>query len=86
MQRTTRKCPARDGALQEVACAPVPTVAPDQSGVCGAVSRPAHRGPAAWEGRVEHVVSGQAAHFHSLEELLAFIARVLTAVQERPGA
>lgn len=29
-------------------------------------------------GRVEHVVSGQAAHFHSLEELLAFIARVLT--------
>ena len=28
-------------------------------------------------GRVEHVVSGQAAHFQSLEELLAFIARVL---------
>jgi hypothetical protein len=29
------------------------------------------------EGRVEHVVSGQAAHFHSLEELLAFMTRVL---------
>ena len=28
-------------------------------------------------GRVEHVVSGQATHFHSLEELLAFITRVL---------
>ena len=28
-------------------------------------------------GRVEHVVSGQAAHFASFEELLAFIARVL---------
>lgn len=28
-------------------------------------------------GRVEHVVSGQAAHFHTLEELLAFMARVL---------
>ena len=28
-------------------------------------------------GRVEHVVSGQSAHFASLEELLAFIARVL---------
>ena len=28
-------------------------------------------------GRVEHVVSGQATHFQSLEELLAFIARVL---------
>jgi hypothetical protein len=29
-------------------------------------------------GRVEHVVSGQATHFASLEELLAFLARVLT--------
>ena len=29
-------------------------------------------------GRVEHVVSGQATHFASPEELLAFIARVLT--------
>jgi hypothetical protein len=30
-----------------------------------------------WAGRVEHVSSGQAARFQSLEELLAFIARVL---------
>jgi hypothetical protein len=29
-------------------------------------------------GRVEHVVSGQATHFTSLEALLAFMARVLT--------
>jgi len=29
-------------------------------------------------GRVEHVVSGQATHFASSEQLLAFIARVLT--------
>jgi hypothetical protein len=28
-------------------------------------------------GRVEHVLSGQAAHFDTLDELLAFIARVL---------
>ena len=34
-----------------------------------------------WEGRVEHVVSGQVTHFHSLEELLAFISRVLPDVQ-----
>jgi hypothetical protein len=34
-----------------------------------------------WEGHVEHVVSGQVTHFHSLEELLAFIRRVLTDVQ-----
>lgn len=38
------------------------------------------------EGRVEHVVSGQAAPFHSLEELLGFIERVLTTVQaQSPG-
>ena len=30
-----------------------------------------------WTGRVEHVASGQAAHFQSVEELLAFMARVL---------
>jgi len=32
-------------------------------------------------GRVEHVVSGQATHFSSLEELLAFMARVLASVR-----
>jgi len=35
----------------------------------------------AWEGRVDHVVSGQTTHFHSLEELVAFISRVLAGVQ-----
>ena len=34
-------------------------------------------------GRVEHVVSGQATHFDSLEELLAFVARVLIQQEER---
>ena len=34
-----------------------------------------------WEGRVEHVVSGQVTHVQSLEELLAFIRRVLPDVQ-----
>jgi hypothetical protein len=29
-------------------------------------------------GRVEHVVSGQATHFHTLEELLAFLTQQLT--------
>jgi hypothetical protein len=29
-----------------------------------------------WVGRVEHVTSGEAIHFQSLEELLAFVARV----------
>ena len=42
--------------------------------------------PWAYEGRVEHLVSGQEVRFHSLEELLAFMARILTAVQEQMGA
>ena len=32
-----------------------------------------------WVGRVEHVTSGQATRFQSLEELLTFVARVLAA-------
>lgn len=35
-------------------------------------------------GRVEHVVSGQAQQFHSLAEFLAFITRVLTALDTVP--
>jgi hypothetical protein len=35
-------------------------------------------------GRVEHVVSGQSAHFASLEELLAFIARMLATGRAPP--
>ncbi len=34
-------------------------------------------------GRVEHVVSGQSTHFDSLEDLLAFMARVLSQQKER---
>jgi hypothetical protein len=36
------------------------------------------------EGRVEHVVSGRSTHFDSLEELLAFMARVLATVRAPP--
>jgi len=35
-------------------------------------------------GRVEHVLSGQSAHFESLQELLTFIARVLATVRAPP--
>ena len=35
-------------------------------------------------GRVEHIASGQAAHFASLEELLVFIARVLATIRAPP--
>jgi hypothetical protein len=37
-------------------------------------------------GRVEHVLSGQAAHFDTLEDLLRFIERVLTSLCARPSA
>ena len=37
--------------------------------------------PLVWEGRVEHLASYQVARFHSVEELLAFMSRVLTGVQ-----
>jgi hypothetical protein len=36
-----------------------------------------------YDGRVEHIVSGQVARFHSLEELLAFMIRMLTEVEEQ---
>jgi hypothetical protein len=39
-----------------------------------------------WEGRVEHLSSGQVLRFHSPEELLAFLGRVLTEVLESPCA
>ena len=35
-------------------------------------------------GRVEHVVSGQSTHFDSLEELLAFMGRVLANMRAPP--
>ena len=35
-------------------------------------------------GRVEHVASSKAAHFHTLDELLVFLGRVLTDVRAAP--
>ena len=40
--------------------------------------------PLAWDGRVEHVVSGQVTHLHSLADLAAFISRVLTDMPTPP--
>jgi hypothetical protein len=36
-----------------------------------------------YAGRVEHLDSGQVARFHSPDELLAFMIRVLTEVEEQ---
>lgn len=38
--------------------------------------------PSVYEGRIEHLVSAQVARFHSLDELLAFMIRVLTQVEQ----
>jgi hypothetical protein len=38
-------------------------------------------GAGRFEGRVEHMASSKASRFHSLDELLAFIASVLTEVR-----
>ena len=39
--------------------------------------------PMVWEGRVEHVISGQAQRFESQEQFWAFITHVLTALSSR---
>jgi hypothetical protein len=39
-----------------------------------------------YDGRVEHLVSGQVARFHSLEELLAFMIRMLSEVEQQAEA
>lgn len=44
---------------------------------------PAADGSADQAGRVEHIVSGQAARFASAEELLAFITRVLSELSKQ---
>ena len=38
--------------------------------------------PARFTGRVEHMTSGQATRFESVEDLVAFITRVLAEVRE----
>jgi hypothetical protein len=62
-----------------------PTLPSNRAFVVQFRARPTGAPPCS-EGRVEHVVSSQVARFHSLEELLAFIVRVLTDVQEQTGS
>ena len=38
-----------------------------------------------WMGRIEHVTSGQAAHFHTVEELLGFVVRVSASAAKTRG-
>ena len=43
-------------------------------------------GAPSWGGRVEHLASYQVARFDCLDELLAFMLRVLMEVEEQPDA
>jgi len=61
-----------------------PTLPSNQAFVVQFCTRP--RGTPSWEGRVEHLVSYQVARFHSLDELMAFMLRVLTDVEEQLGS
>jgi hypothetical protein len=36
-------------------------------------------------GRVEHILSGQSAHFASLESLLAFVAQIVSSTRQTPS-
>jgi hypothetical protein len=47
---------------------------------------PTPDGSPTYDGRVEHLVSAESAHVHSLKELLAFMIRVLTGVQPQTDA
>jgi hypothetical protein len=61
-----------------------PTLPNNQAFVVQFRTRP--RGAPSWEGRVEHLVSYQVARFHALDELLAFMTRVLTEVEAQSGS
>ena len=56
-----------------------PTLPSNQAFVVQFRTRP--RGAPSWGGRVEHLVSYQVARFDSLDELLAFMRRVLTEME-----
>jgi hypothetical protein len=57
-----------------------PALPADRAFVVQFRAQPADGVPS-YDGRVEHLVSGEEARFHSLEELLAFMIRVLNDVQ-----
>jgi hypothetical protein len=66
--------------------APSPPSLPSHRACVGQLRRPPTRAPAGYEERVEHLVSGQVALFHALEELLAFMIRVLADVERQAEA
>ena len=56
--------PRLDGALPEVAYAPAPLPLPTNRAFVVQLRAQPPGAPLSWDGRVEHVVSGQMEHFH----------------------
>src|SRR4029434_4007288 len=78
--RIMRKCPAWTGRCRRAPMPEPPLPLPTNRGLLLQWRAQPPGAPLCWDGRVEHVVSGQMEHFHSLEELLVFIYRVLAGV------
>ena len=81
VSQTTRKGPASTGRCRRLPMPQLPPPLPTNRAFVVQLRAQPPGAPLSWDGRVEHVVSGQMTHFHSLEELLAFIRRVLAGVQ-----
>jgi hypothetical protein len=80
MTRTTRKCPAPMRQGKEPTVPPSQPSLPTNRAFVVQFRAPPTGASPSYEGLAEHVVSGQALRFHSLEELLAFMVGVLTDV------
>ena len=63
---------------------PAPTLPSNRAFVVQFRARPTDQA-FSWEGRVEHLSSGQVLRFHSSEELLTFLTRTLTEMPESSG-
>jgi hypothetical protein len=81
MTRTTRKCPAPMRQGKEATVPPSQPSLPTNGVFVVQFRAPPTRASPFYDGRVEHMVSGQVIRFHSLEELVAFMISVLTDVQ-----
>jgi hypothetical protein len=81
MIKTTRKCPAPMRHGKESTVSPSQPSLPTNRVFVVQFRAPPTGASPSYDGRVEHVVSGQVIPFHSPEELLAFMISVLTDVQ-----
>jgi hypothetical protein len=73
-------------AVEDATMAPSPPSLPRNRVLVVQCRRQPTGAPARYDGRVEHLVSGEVARCHALEELLAFMIRVLADVEHQAEA